>query len=64
MADDDHISRELNLAAARQTAVSEAAKVAAAETGRLRQEGAFCELSYIVGAINEAGDRFDEAHAA
>jgi hypothetical protein len=59
----DQISRELALVEARQIAVTEAAKSAAAETGRLRDEH-FCDLTYVVGAMNEAGEAFDRKHAA
>lgn len=63
MTANDQIARELALAEARRIAVTEAAKVAAAQTARLRDEH-FCDLTYVVGAMDEAGEAFDRANAA
>lgn len=59
----DQIARELQLAEERRIVVTEAARKAASETSGLRDEH-FCDLTYVVGAMDEAGEKFDRSYAA
>jgi hypothetical protein len=57
------ISSEIEREKQRRVYIADAARRAAAETGRLNGPGKdFCELSYIIGAMAEAGMEFDARH--
>lgn len=56
------ISGEIVVETRRREAVAAAARQASVEVGSLNGPGqSFCDITYIVGAMQEAGDRFDAA---
>lgn len=55
------ISSQIEREKQRRDYIAEAARRAAAETGRLHGPD-FCELTYITGAMNQAGLDFDARH--
>lgn len=60
MKDHADIAGEIAAETRRREAVASAARQASVEVGALNgPDKAFCDITYIVGAMNEAGEKFD-----